>query len=116
MTTVTYDQVLALAKQLSPEDQMKLGVALTFQKSAIYLQLDPSVVEQIKGKSAADFIVEATIPHDQALQQMRAWAAGMDVIEEDVLEGEDWDDVLRGIDAARHSTRKLFPELQERQS
>jgi hypothetical protein len=95
---------------------MKLGAALIVQENATYLQLDPSVVEQVKGKSAADFIVEATISRDEALQQMRVWATGVDVSEEDVLEGEDWDEVLRGIDAARHSSRKLFPELQEPQS
>ena len=112
-TSATLEQILRLARRLSPEERAQLRAALA-EETIAYPEIAPEVAQMIAGKTAADFIVAPEATLEETLAWLRARAAGEGVDAEDEAEGADWDEVLRGIDAARHSPRLLFPELQDR--
>jgi hypothetical protein len=90
--TITFDEVLRLARRLSPADQERLRAAL---QPAADEEAERAIQRQ-KNQAAIDLLDE--------------WQA--DVTEYDDLEGgESWEDMLRDLDLYRSSSRKLFPHL-----
>jgi hypothetical protein len=89
--TATFDEVLQLARRLSPAEQASLRAAL----SATADDAERTIQRQ-KNQAAIDLLDE--------------WLA--DATEYDDLEGgESWGDMLRDLDTHRSSARKLFPHL-----
>ncbi|PDW02049.1 hypothetical protein [Candidatus Viridilinea mediisalina] len=85
--------------------------------TSISIHLAPEVADLLKNMTDADMIVPPKGTPEDAIRLLEAWN------EEDTARADDedddgdgtWDDVLRAIDANRHSSRKLFPELEQPQ-
>jgi hypothetical protein len=90
--TITFDEVLRLARRLSPADQARLRAALPL---------------------VADEAAERALQRHQnqaAIDLLDEWLS--DTTEYDDLEGgESWEAMLRDMDSHRSSMRKLFPNL-----
>src|SRR5947199_6939491 len=90
--TITFDEVLRLARRLSPADQARLRAALPLPMD----EAAERAIQRQKNQAAIDLLNE--------------WLS--DPTEYDDMEGgESWDDMLRDMDAHRSSARKLFPDL-----
>ena len=91
--TTTFDEVLRLARRLSPAELARLRAALL--SSAVDEEAERAI-QRRKNQAAIDLLDE--------------WLA--DSTDYDDMEGgESWDDMLRDLDAHRSSARKLFPRL-----
>lgn len=89
---ITFDEVLRLARRISPTDQARLRAALP----PVTDEVTERMLQRHQNQAAIDLLDE--------------WIA--DTTEYDDREGgESWEDMLRDMDAHRSSARRLFPDL-----
>ena len=110
MTTVTFDEVLALAQQLKPVDQVRLVARLAPNMSkppspAQKVKISPAVKQALVGLTLDDLIVPPSGTLEELHDLLESWRNG----DEDE-QRETFAFLKKALDEDRLSYRPLFPE------
>ena len=111
---MTVEAILSEVRQLAPSERARLQAALLQEQPPVAgdnLPVAPEIHRMLRGKTSADVTVAPRYSRDETLAWLDALLHEAADAEAEA-EGADWDEVLRNIDAARHTPRLLFPELQ----
>lgn len=110
--TTTVESILEQVRRLPPEDQARLRAALDAAAPAYYPSVPPEIQRMLAGKALDEFVVRPEGSVDEVRATLRAWREEDEAADDEG--GETWDDMLRSLDRNRFSTRRLFPELDNR--
>lgn len=102
---VTFDTVLTLVQQLSPQERMELVAALTtaqadmIQTEATMREVTPEVRHLLQGMTIDDLIVAPRGTPDDMRTLLRTWRSEDGEVQQE--EGEQWDEVLAYLHQCR---------------